>query len=495
MASDVQEVRRRTPLWWDDPRFPFAILAVVVALWVIVFFRLGALRQDRYGTFGFDLGIYDQATWLLAFFHRPFITVRGLDVFGHHATPGLWFFAPAYWLGGGPKVLLAAQVLAQASGAFAIYLLARDVLRSRWTGCALGVALLLHPTSQYLVWEFFHPEAFAIGPLLFAYWAARTQRWNWFWPMAFIAISMKEDVALAIAVIGVLVIVRGARRIGAAIVLLSIAWFVLATRVIIPWRNGVGPFYDQLFGDLGGSPTAVAWYLARHPGRGWSIATEPDRLEYYKVMFLPVAFLPLLAPEALLIGVPMLAINVFTSDGFPFTRNYQFHYSAIVLVAVMIATVEGLARVRSTTVRNVLVGAVLVTALGSTMTWGASPISHDYDRGIWPLHADARNGVKAEALSLLPSGAATSAAYNLVPHIAHRDKVYEFPVPWRAVNWGVDGEHLDDPAQVQWLLVDRQLLNPDDTALLEQLLRDEFVVRFERDGIVLAQRRAAPRRG
>jgi hypothetical protein len=129
------------------------------------------------------------------------------------------------------------------------------------------------------------------------------------------------------------------------------------------------------------------------------------------------------------------------------------------------------------------------------MTWGASPISHDYDRGIWPLHADARNGVKAEALSLLPSGAATSAAYNLVPHIAHREKVYEFPVPWRAVNWGVDGEHLDDPAQVQWLLVDRQLLNPDDTALLEQLLRDEFVVRFERDGIVLAQRRAAPRRG
>jgi uncharacterized membrane protein len=492
MASDVQGERRRTRWGLDDPRLPFAVLAVVVALWVIIFFRLGALRQDRYGTFGFDLGIYDQATWLLAFFHRPFITVRGLDVFGHHMTPGLWLFAPAYWLGGGPKVLLGAQVLAQASGAFAIYLLARDVLHSRWIGCALGSALLLHPTSQYLVWEFFHPEAFAIGPLLFAYWAARTRRWHWFWPMAIIAISMKEDVALAIAVIGVIVIVRGARRVGAAIVVLSIAWFVIATRVIIPWRNGVGPFYDQLFGDLGGSPTAVAWYLARHPGRGWSIATEPDRLRYYKVMFLPVAFLPLLAPDALLIGVPMLAINVFTSDGFPFTRNYQFHYSAIVLVAVMVATVEGLGRIRSTEVRAILVGVLLVTSLGSSMAWGASPISHDYDRGIWPLHADARNAAKAEALSRLPSGAATSAAYNLVPHIAHRRKVYEFPVPWKAVNWGVHGEHLDDAALVQWLLVDRQLLNAEDAALLDQLLRDEFVVRFQRDGIVLAQRRARP---
>ncbi len=492
MASDVQVRRRRTPAWWADPRVPLLVLAVAVALWVIEFVRLGSLRHDRFGTFGFDLGIYDQATWLLAFFHPPFITVRGLDVFGHHMSPGLWFFAPAYWLGGGPKVLLGAQVLAQASGAFALYLLARDVLRSRWIGCALGAALLLHPTSQYLVWEFFHPEAFAIGPLLFAYWAARTQRWHWFWPAALIAISMKEDVALAIAVIGVIVAVRGARRVGVAIVLLSIGWFVVATRVIIPWRNGVGPFYDQLFGALGDSPLEVAWYLTRHPGRAWTIATEPDRLEYYKVLFLPVAFLPLLAPDALLIGVPMLAINVFTSEGFPFTRNYQFHYSAIVLVAVMVATVEGLARIRSVQARYALTALVLVTSLASTITWGASPISHDYDRGIWPLHANARNEIKAEALARLPSGAATSAAYNIVPHIAHRAKVYEFPVPWRAVNWGVDGEHLDDPTQVQWLLVDRQLLNRDDAALLDRLLRDEFAVRFERDGIVLAQRRARP---
>ncbi|MDQ1519985.1 MAG: hypothetical protein QOI55_1058, partial [Actinomycetota bacterium] len=117
MASDVGVQRRRAPTWFARPWAPLTVLAVVVALWVIVFFRLGALRQDRHGTFGFDLGIYDQATWLLAFFRRPFITVRGLDVFGHHATPGLWLFAPLYWMGGGPKALLALQVCAQASGA------------------------------------------------------------------------------------------------------------------------------------------------------------------------------------------------------------------------------------------------------------------------------------------------------------------------------------------------------------------------------------------
>jgi uncharacterized membrane protein len=390
MASDVGLSSRRTVSWLFLPPAPLVALAVAVALWVITFVRLGALRHNQFGTFGFDLGIYDQATWLLSGFRDPFMTVRGLDVFGHHASPGLWVFAPVYWLGGGPKALLVLQVLAQASGAFALYLLARDLHVSRWLGAGLGVVLLLHPTSQYLVWEFFHPETFAIGPLLFAYWAARTARWQWFWPAALLAVSMKEDIALVLAVLGVVVAVRGARQLGLAIAVSALAWFVLATRVLIPWRNGVGPFYEQLFGELGDSPMEVAWNVVRHPGQAMSIATEPDRLEYYRMMFFPVALLPLLAPEALVIGLPMLAVNVFTGAGFPFPRDYRFHYSALVLAAVMVATVEAVAKVRQEHVRQVLVGLLLVTSFASTVAWGASPISRDYDTGIWPLYEDPR---------------------------------------------------------------------------------------------------------
>jgi uncharacterized membrane protein len=469
-------------------RLPLCVLAVAIALWVITFVRLGLVRQDRHATFGFDLGIYDQATWLLAFFHRPFITVRGLDVFGHHATPGLWFFAPFYWLGAGPKFLLVAQTVAQASGAYALYLIGRDVAHSRWIGTALGVALLLHPTSQWLVWEFFHPESFAIGPLLFAYWAARTGRWRWFWPMAFIAISMKEDVALALMIIGILVAFRGYRRLGAGIALLAFAWFVIATRVIIPWRNGVGPFYEQLFGELGNSPAQVAWHLLRHPAKAFQIATERDRLEYYKMMLFPVALLPLASPQTFAIAIPMLAINVFTSDGFPFTRDARYHYSAIVLVGVLLATAEAIARVRDQRLRVAAVVLLLGSSLTATIWWGPSPISRDYRTGIWPLQADSRGAAKDAAIHRLPSGAATSAAYTLVPHLTHRTKIYEFPVPWRNINWGVNGEHLDNPRDVKWLLVDRQLLNADDAALLNRLLKRQFRVRFSRDDIVLAER-------
>ena len=45
------------------------------------------------------------------------MTVRGLELFGHHVNPILLLFVPASWLGAGPGFLLVVQVLVQASGA------------------------------------------------------------------------------------------------------------------------------------------------------------------------------------------------------------------------------------------------------------------------------------------------------------------------------------------------------------------------------------------
>jgi len=70
--------------------------------------------------------------------------------------------------------------------------------------------------------------------------------------------------------------------------------------------------------------------------------------------------------------------------------------------------------------------------------WGASPLARDYT-SIWPTRADAHTSVQQAAIDLVPKDAAVSAPYNLVPHLTHRSKVYEFPVPWCNINWGVAG--------------------------------------------------------
>ena len=463
------------------------ILVGMMAAWSAVFITLGWLRHARYATFGFDLGIYDQGIWLLSQFKDPFVTIRGLDLFGHHINLILLAFVPFYWLGGGPVFLLIVQVLAQASGAVAVFLLARDKLADRWLALVLAGVLLLNPTYQYLTWEYFHPDSLMVAPLLFAYWAATRGRWRVFAVSIFLALACKEDAALAVVVMGGLIALRGERRIGALTSAAAVAWFAVTTRVFIPMFNGIGPFYDSFFGKFGKGPFEVIANVIRHPGATYEVATEPDRMSYYRMMLAPVAFLPLAAARTLLIAGPMVAVNVLST--FPYQREIKWHYQALVIVGLMLATVEGVAILgRTVGIRRFLVGLLAATSLATTVAWGPSPVSVKYKSGLWALEDDPRRSIKREALDIIPAGAPTSSIYYFAPHLTHRERIYEFPAPWKPANWGVRGENLHDPASVEWLILDRRPLGEEDKVLFEALLARQFEVRFERDDIVVAER-------
>jgi len=475
----VSWMRRRDPARW--------VLGTLVGLWATVFITLGWIRHARFATVSFDLGIYDQGVWLLSHF-KTFDTVKGLPLFGHHMNLVLVLLAPFYRLGAGPEFLLVVQVGAQASGALAVFLLARDRLDERWLAVALAAVLLLNPTYQFLTWEFFHPDALAVAPLLFAYWAARAERWGWFALAALLALACKEDVAPAIAIVGILVTVRGHRWIGSAVAVVGTGWFLLSTRVLMPaFLGGLHPFYDSYFGEFGKGFANVTGNVVAHPVRAAHAATRDDRLHYYKMMLAPFAFIPLFALPTFLVAVPMLAINALTS--FPYARDYRYHYSALVFAGLMVATVEAVAFLgRRRGLRRVLVGLVVASALASSVAWGPSPISVKYRSGIWPLADGPRTGARRAAVAMVPEGQPVAASYYFVPHVAHRDKVYDFPEPWAAVNWGIAGEGLHDPGGVRWILVDRQLFSVYDRALVARLLGSEFTVRYDVDDIVVAER-------
>jgi hypothetical protein len=88
----------------------------------------------------------------------------------------------------------------------------------------------------------------------------------------------------------------------------------------------------------------------------------------------------------------------------------------------------------------------------------------------------------------VPKSASVSATYLFVPHLAHRTRIYNFPEPWKRVDWGVNGEGLDNPGVVQWLVVDRRLFDAYDHNLVDALLGSQFTVRFDQQDIVVAQR-------
>jgi len=74
------------------------------ALFAFEFGRLGVQNQRNFGTWSFDMGIYDQAFWLVSH-GKSWITVRGIDMWGHHTNLIAFAYAPFYWLGAGPSFL------------------------------------------------------------------------------------------------------------------------------------------------------------------------------------------------------------------------------------------------------------------------------------------------------------------------------------------------------------------------------------------------------
>jgi len=466
---------------------PASVLSAMIALYIYVFGALTWSQQSNFGTFGFDMGIYDQGIYLLSRFQAdPFDTVRGLPFFAHHVNFVAFLIVPAYWLGAGPHFLYLFETVVMALGALPLWLLAKDRFGDGWLALCPAGAYLLFPSLEWINWWHFHPDALIITPLLFAYWLATRQRWGWFAVAVAAALICKEDAALAVVALGVVVAWKQRRPWLLATAAVGAAWWFFATKVVIPTANGGGQvFYENLFPGFGTSLFGIVGTILRHPSRFFNLALQKERITYYTKLLVPVAFLPLGSLLILVIAGPQLVVNVISAHGY--THDIKYHYSSIVIAGIFLATVETLGRSsRSIAQRRFLCGLLMATALAANVAWSPSPLSVQYHSGIWAL-SSAGDRAKNAAVALVPHGAATTATYYFVPHLTHRQRIYEFPNPWVVSNWGVNGERAPDPAKVEWLVLDTSL-NGAQEPLYEKLVSYQFQVIYQSGSIVVAHR-------
>ena len=494
-GEKVREIRGeapREPLYVSYLRLPRAgpVTALVALMlgYIAVFGTLTYQQQSNFGTYGFDMGIYDQGIWLVSRFKNPFVTIRGLDYFGHHVNIITLLFVPAYWLGAGPHFLYLVETVWLAAGAIPIWLLGRDRLKSSWMPLGLCAAYLLYPSVEWINWWQFHPDALIITPLMFAYWLATRKRWGWFWAAVVIALLCKEDAGLAVFALGICLWLKHRQRAqGLITAIAGGAWFLICTKLIIPLANGGGaPFYVATFPDLGTSIFSIIGNFVFHPSKWLRLVTARSRWTYYAQVFWPVALLALLEPLVLLIGIPQLLVNTIsaTSDAY----DIHFMLTAIVTAGVFLAVVEACGkRGRTPAGRRFMVGLVVSAALAGNVAWSPSPISVNFHSGYWvPPHP--QDQAINEAISIVPKNAAVSATYNIDDHMTHRVLIYEYPNPWVVTNWGISLHNPPDPSKVDWIVLDTRTTG-NQTALYETLIiRREFKVVFSEEGIMVLQR-------
>ncbi|MBI2706005.1 MAG: DUF2079 domain-containing protein [Actinobacteria bacterium] len=460
---------------------PMTVLVVVTAIWAGISITHVSTLQDRFGTFDHDLGIWDQAIWLLAH-GKNLITVRGLPVFGFHATPALYFYVPFYWLGAGPTFLNVSMIGALSAGVFAVFGIARHHLRNEWHALILALAYLVNYAAQWMVRETFHPEVIAINFVMFAYLAALKGRWRAYAGWLFFALLWKEDIALAGVFVGAVLAIRGTRtvtgrvgpgktrRVGCYTMAACLIWFLVAMRLVIPAFSPEGTFTEGLFGSLGATPTEVARNAIERPELVGEQFDRSNPKRYFLDLTSSYGFTSLAAPLALLVGLPQALINLLGTGNFLWTT--RVHYAAIPLLAVTLASIEGVARFRRLPLRRVALGLVALGAFYTGVNWGTGPASPEYRTGVWQLNPIPEQAAYDAAMAMPAPDDGVSAAFNFVPQLSRRERIYTFPNPWLPSNWGVKGENRPNPDQTDWIILRPDALNENDAKTLQEALQD-----------------------
>jgi len=384
-------------------------------------------RHNHFNT-GFDTAIEDQFLWLAAHGHHLFSTIVDRSLVADHFQPGLLLLTPLYWLGLGVPGLLAAQSVALALVAPALYALARDRGASPMVAAVPALLWLVSPwTTSVNLYEF-HPEVFVPVLLVVSVLASLQERWLLLAATAIVAMSFKEDVPLVYFMLGIVLIVSGKRRPGALLALASASVFVLAHEVVLHEGNAYAYFERRFAGRRGHTVGQALVWMLEHPGRTLLDVVEQSG-PVDVALLVATAGLALLAPRWLLLALPTLLHNALSAYPLQHTLRYQYHVLAaaglFVAAAIGVPRLAGLTPARKIAVAVAAAAAALLALVG-----GINVHEHSTPRG----REDAAR--IRRALDLIQPGASVAASIVFEPHLSHRVGLYTLPEPFIPIDWG-----------------------------------------------------------
>ena len=464
-GADAEQAAGR---WSSSQLVTRVVIGVSVAYALVV----GILALLRYQAFAsdFDHGIFSQYVWLLGHLHEPFNTINLRTLLGDHVEPGIVLLAPLGTLDVGTAGILVVQTFALAATAPLLYLLAREHGADGWVAAVPALLWCASPVVLHPALLDFHPEALVPVLLAGGCLALERGRAGWFVAMTVVACSMKEDVGLTYAVLGLVLAWEGRRRLGGALAVAAGAYSLLAVYVVLPaFGNASGEEFGPRFaGGRGDSYVDVVRYSLLHPLTAIQQTLTLNGLGIVLLLILTAGGLCLLAPRWLLVAVPSAGLNLFSAYELQHTIDY--HYWIVAAGAVALAGAVGAGRVAASG-RRMWLGwstAACVLLVLLSLQWSAAIVRQI--RVEWPRRADRQAIVDA-----LPAGATVSAPMQMLAHVAERKRVFVLPEPIVAVRvgttWGA-GERAAATRDLEYAISDAHMRpwGPLTSSEVEQLL-------------------------
>ncbi|MDQ3704291.1 MAG: DUF2079 domain-containing protein [Chloroflexota bacterium] len=444
------------------------LLTVMILLWIAVMFVASYYKYETLGQ-GYDQVDFEQGIWNTLqgrIMEDSRFNFTG-SVFGMDWMPMLLFFVPIYALVPSPHALFFLQIVVSGLGALPVYWLARDRLGVKLAALGIAAAYLLYPTLLHTALNPFQVRLFALTLLLFAFYFYERGNWQLFLALALTAMLARTDVALVVMMFGFYGLLT--RRKWQFVVLplaAGLGYFALSTFVITPsfaypgaltppppgttldmscWPCGMSPQLAY-YAHLGRSGPEIAQFVLLHPIEAFNKAViEPGllvpKLMYLLNLVLPLALLPLLAPKPLVLGLPILALNLLSLRGSQI--DLESHYSLLLVPGLVAAAIYGADNLRKRLSRwrdegankRLLQSGGVVLALWALLM--TVPYANPVVRVIRFHEPSARVQAANELVGMVPRDAKVAVTSKLAPHLLPRRYIYNFPpAPYSPYNLG-----------------------------------------------------------
>ena len=433
----MQELRARLPL---------IIVILLIVCYTLNFGALSLLKHAAFQTHTADLGNMDQPIWNTL--HGRFVEETKDDGtqgtrLTDHVEPIFALVSLSFLIYDGVESILIFQTIAIALGALPVYWLARRRLRSEWAGVSFALVYLLFPALQASNLTEFHAVPLAVAPLLFTFYFIEQGNSLGMWISALVALSVKEEIALLVFMMGLYAVLfhkSEPRREGVLphqgimLSLVSLAWFGVTTFVIIPHFSESGnSVYVGRYESLGGSFGSALRVGLTQPWKIIALLLQGNRLAYLVGLLAGTGFMPLFWPFALLMSAPVLLANLLSD--YPAMFSGEFHYSAPVVPFIVIGAIYGTGwltdRLVQSKIRLGQRNRILIVLTLWVLLWA---LGYNYLRGFCPWSVDfeipqvtAHHRLFQRFAAQIPPQTIISTTPPLFPHLSHRPVIYLFP--------------------------------------------------------------------
>ncbi|WP_104090445.1 DUF2079 domain-containing protein [Cryobacterium sp. N19] len=390
---------------------PFVLPAAVGLVTTALFTVFSALQWRSFAAPSWDLGIFTQLARQYAALEAPIVTIKGegFNLLGDHFHPLLVLLGPIFVVLPHAFTLLVVQNALFGLAAAALTFAAIRLIGA-FTGTLFGLAFAFSWGLQGAVEAQFHEIAFAVPLLALSLCAFLGRQWVacllWAMPLVFV----KEDLGLTVAALGIVLAVRSRHPLGVWLAVWGVAWFALASLVILPLLNPNGAWaYSSSIDLLGILQDPAALF-------------QPQKSVTVLLLIVAGGLIAVRSPLALVL-LPTLAWRFLSENSGYWGPTWQ--YSAVLMPILFAAALDGIALARGS-LRGWLRGygrlAASVSIVAALVLATTLPLFKLADV---PAHFSTHRAAAATAaLRVVPDGALVESDIGLMNYLVERTDVY-----------------------------------------------------------------------